>query len=163
MCNVLIQLYTKIIIFFFFVLNILWIFYRFFFNFYDDDFSSKTFWYKHIQEQIRGIQREIRTPACVKPLHKVTNSHILSIIIWTFKYKLNFRLLYCIIIFFFYFFFYCSNHFHFNLSPLDGGLFLCCGQLVGKKGGPRHINCAGLNSGFKIGGLFLEMEFCPFP
>ena len=77
MCIVLIQLYTKII----FVLNILWIFYRFLFSFYDDGFSFKTFWYKHFQEQIGGIQREIRAPACVKPLRKVTNSHILPIII----------------------------------------------------------------------------------
>ena len=73
-----------------------------------------------------------------------------------FKNRLTLRLLN-------FFFYYCSNHFHFNPNPLDGGLFLCCGQLVGKKGGPRHINCAGLNSGFKVGGLFLEMEFCPFP
>ena len=61
------------------------------------------------------------------------------------------------------FFYHCSNHFHFNLNLLDGGLFLCCGQLVGKKGGPRHVNCSGSNSGFKVGGLFLEMEFCLFP
>ena len=61
------------------------------------------------------------------------------------------------------FFYHCSNRFHFNPNPLDGGLFLCCGQLVGKKGGPRHVNCSGSNSGFKVGGLFLEMEFCPFP
>ena len=61
----------------FFVLNTLWIF----FSFYDDGFSFKTFWYKHIQEKIGGIQREIQTLACVKPLHKVTNSHILPIII----------------------------------------------------------------------------------
>ena len=60
-------------------------------------------------------------------------------------------------------FYHCSNRFHFNPNPLDGGLFLCCGQLVGKKGGPRHVNCSGSNSGFKVGGLFLEMEFCPFP
>ena len=59
-------------------------------------------------------------------------------------------------------FYHCSNHFHFNPNPLDGGLFLCCGQLVGKKGGPRHVNCSGSNSSFKVG-LFLEMEFCPFP
>ena len=59
--------------------------------------------------------------------------------------------------------FFYSNRFHFNLNPLDGRLFLCCGQLVGRKGGPRHINCAGSNSSFKVGGLFLEMEFCPFP
>ena len=45
---------------------------------------------------------------------------------------------------------------------MDGGLFLCCGQLVGKKGGPRHINCSGSSSGYKVGGLFLEMEYCPF-
>ena len=65
--------------------------------------------------------------------------------------------------YFIFFFYHCSNRFHFNPNPLDGGLFLCCGQLVGKKGGPTHINCAGSNSGFKVGGLFLEMEFCPFP
>ena len=45
---------------------------------------------------------------------------------------------------------------------MDGGLFLCCGQLVGRKGGPRHINCSGSSSGYKVGGLFLEMEYCPF-
>ena len=55
-----------------------------------------------------------------------------------------------------------SNRFHFNPNPTDGGLFLCCGQLVGKKGGPRHINCSGLSSSYKVGGLFLEMEYCPF-
>ena len=52
-----------------------------------------------------------------------------------------------------------SNRFHFNPNPTDGGLFLCCGQLVGKKG---HINCSGLSSSYKVGGLFLEMEYCPF-
>ena len=113
------------------------------FKFYDSGFSFKTLWYKYFQEQIRGIQREIWALACVKPLHKVTNSHILPNIIWTFKYRLNFRLLYSIIIIFYLFLFFFSNHFHFNLSPLDGRLFLCCGQLVGRKGGPRHINCAG--------------------
>ena len=60
-------------------------------------------------------------------------------------------------------FYHCSNHFHFNLNPLDGGLFLCCGQLVGKKGRPQHVNCSSSSSGYKVGGLFLEMEFCPFP
>ena len=55
-----------------------------------------------------------------------------------------------------------SNRFHFNPNPTDGRLFLCCGQLVGKKGGPRHINCSGSSSGYKVGGLFLEMEYCPF-
>ena len=55
-----------------------------------------------------------------------------------------------------------STHFHFNPKPTDGGLFICCGQLVGKKGGPRHINCPGSSSGYKVGGLFLEMEYCPF-
>ena len=55
-----------------------------------------------------------------------------------------------------------SNGFHFNLNPTDGGLFLCCGQLVGKKGGPRHINCSCSSSGYKVWGLFLEMEYCPF-
>ena len=55
-----------------------------------------------------------------------------------------------------------SNCFHFNPNPTDGGLFLCCGQLVGKKGGPRHINCSSLSSGYKVGGLFLKMEYCPF-
>ena len=55
-----------------------------------------------------------------------------------------------------------SNRFHFNPNPADGGLFLCCGQLVGKKGVPRHINCSSLSSGYKVGGLFLEMEYCPF-
>ena len=55
-----------------------------------------------------------------------------------------------------------SNCFHFNPNPTDGGLFLCCGQLVGKKGGPRHTNCSGLSSSYKVGGLFLEMKYCPF-
>ena len=55
-----------------------------------------------------------------------------------------------------------SNHFHFNPNPTDGGLFLYYEQLVGKKGGPRHINCSGSSSGYKVGGLFLEMEYCPF-
>ena len=45
---------------------------------------------------------------------------------------------------------------------MDGGLFLCCGQLMGRKGGPRHINCSGSSSSYKVGGLFLEMEYCPF-
>ena len=31
-----------------------------------------------------------------------------------------------------------------------------------KKGGPRHINCPGSNSGYRVGSLFLEMEHCPF-
>ena len=61
------------------------------------------------------------------------------------------------------FFYLFSNRFHFNPNVSDGGLFLCCGQLVGKKGGPRHVGCAGTNSGYRIGGLFLEMEYCPFP
>ena len=60
-------------------------------------------------------------------------------------------------------FYLCSNRFHFNPNPMDGGLFLCCGQLVGKKGGPRHVNCSGSSSGYKVGGLFLKMEYCPFP
>ena len=63
----------------------------------------------------------------------------------------------------FFFFYLCSNRFHFNPNPMDGGLFLCCGQLVGKKGGPRHVNCSGSSSGYKVGGLFLEMEYSPFP
>ena len=45
---------------------------------------------------------------------------------------------------------------------MDGGLFLCCGQLVGRKGGPRHIHCSGSSSGYRVGGLFLELEYCPF-
>ena len=49
-----------------------------------------------------------------------------------------------------------SNRFHFNSNPTDGGL------LVGKKGGPRHINCPDSNSSYKVEGLFLEMEYCPF-
>ena len=59
-------------------------------------------------------------------------------------------------------FFICRTRFHFNPKPNDGGLFICCGQLVGKKGGPRHMNCPGSNSGYRVGGLFLEMEYCPF-
>ena len=63
---------------------------------------------------------------------------------------------------FIFFFFLFSTRFHFNPKPTDGELFICCGQLVGKKGGPRHINCPGSNSGYRVGGLFLEMEHCPF-
>ena len=59
-------------------------------------------------------------------------------------------------------FFIFRTRFHFNLKPNDGGLFICCGQLVGKKGGPRHMSCPGTNSGYRISGLFLEMEVCPF-
>ena len=59
-------------------------------------------------------------------------------------------------------FFICRTRFHFNPKPNDGGLFICCGQLVGKKGGPRHMSCPGTNSGYRVGGLFLEMECCPF-
>ena len=33
---------------------------------------------------------------------------------------------------------------------------------MGKRGGPRHSNCPGSNSGYRVGGLFLEMEFCPY-
>ena len=33
---------------------------------------------------------------------------------------------------------------------------------MGKRGGPRHSNCPGSNSGYHVGGLFLEMEFCPY-
>ena len=58
-----------------------------------------------------------------------------------------------------YFFLICRTHFHFNPKPNDSGLFICCGQLVGKKGGPRHMSCPGTN---RVGGLFLEMENCPF-
>ena len=64
-----------------------------------------------------------------------------------------------IIIFFSHLF---RTRFHFNPKPTNGGLFICCGQLVGKKGGPRHMNCPGSNSGYRVGGLFLEMEHCPF-
>ena len=60
-------------------------------------------------------------------------------------------------------FYHCSNRFHFNPNLLDSSLFLCCRQLVGKKSGPQHVNCSGSSSGYKVGGLFLEMEFCPFP
>ena len=59
-------------------------------------------------------------------------------------------------------FFIYRTRFHFNPKPNDGGLFICCGQLVGKKGGPRHMSCPGTNSGYRVGGLFLEMECCPF-
>ena len=54
------------------------------------------------------------------------------------------------------------TRFHFNPRPDDRGLFICCGQLVGKRGGPRHTNCPGSNSGYRVGRLFLEMEYCPF-
>ena len=60
------------------------------------------------------------------------------------------------------FFLICRTCFHFNPKPNDGGLFICCGQLVGKKGDPRHMSCPGTNSGYRVGGLFLEMENCPF-
>ena len=60
------------------------------------------------------------------------------------------------------FLFLSFQDFHFNPKPNDGGLFICCGQLVGKKGGPRYINCPSSNSGYRVGGLFLEMEHCPF-
>ena len=67
------------------------------------------------------------------------------------------------ILFLHHFYFYLfSARFHFNPKPNDGGLFICCGQLVGKKGGPRHMNCPGSNSGYRVGGLFLEMEHCSF-
>ena len=59
-------------------------------------------------------------------------------------------------------FFICRTRFHFNPKPNDGGLFICCGQLLGKKGGPRHKSCPGTNSGYRVSGLFLEMECCPF-
>ena len=52
------------------------------------------------------------------------------------------------------------GHFHSNLDPLSGGLFLCCGQLVSRNHQPRHSKCQGLNLGYKVGGLFLELEFC---
>ena len=58
-------------------------------------------------------------------------------------------------------FFIYRTRFHFNPKLNDGGLFICCGQLVGKKGGPRHMSCPGTNSGYRVGGLFLEMECCP--
>ena len=53
------------------------------------------------------------------------------------------------------------GHFHSNLDPLSGELFLCCGQLVSRNHGPRHSKCQGLNLSFKVGGLFLKLEFCP--
>ena len=58
--------------------------------------------------------------------------------------------------------YFCRTRFHFNPKPNDGGLFICCGQLVGKKGGPRHMSCPSTNSSYRVGGLFLEMEYCPF-
>ena len=67
-----------------------------------------------------------------------------------------------LLLLFFFFIYFCRTRFHFNPKPNDGGLFICCGQLVGKKGGPRHMNCPGSNSGYRVGGLFLEMEYCPF-
>ena len=62
----------------------------------------------------------------------------------------------------FFLIYFCRTRFHFNPKPNDGGLFICCGWLVGKKGGPRHMNCLGSNSGYRVGRLFLEMEYCPF-
>ena len=53
------------------------------------------------------------------------------------------------------------GHFHTNPDPLSGGLFLCCGQLVSRNHGLRHSKCQGLNLSLKVGGLFLELEFCP--
>ena len=47
-------------------------------------------------------------------------------------------------------------------TPQMVDCFCAVGLLVGKKGGPRHINCPDLSSGYKVGGLFLEMEYCPF-
>ena len=67
-----------------------------------------------------------------------------------------------LILVYIFFIYFCRTRFHFNPKPNDGGLFICCGQLVGKKGGPRHMNCPGSNSGYRVGGLFLEMEYCPF-
>ena len=68
----------------------------------------------------------------------------------------------CIFPHFSIFFFIYRTRFHFNPKPNDGGLFICCGQLAGKKGGPRHMSCPGTNSGYRVGRLFLEMENCPF-
>ena len=68
----------------------------------------------------------------------------------------------CILCFHYSIFYICRTRFHFNPKPNNGGLFICCGQLVGKKGGPRHMSCPGTNSGYRVGGLFLEMEYCPF-
>ena len=62
----------------------------------------------------------------------------------------------------FFFIYLFRTRFYFNPKPNDGGLFICCGQLVEEKGGPRHMNCPGSNSGYRVGGLFLEMEHCPF-
>ena len=59
-------------------------------------------------------------------------------------------------------FFIYRTCFHFNPKPDDGGLFIYCGQLVGKKGGPRHMSCPGTNPGYRVSGLFLEMECCSF-
>ena len=67
-----------------------------------------------------------------------------------------------LVLYFFFIFLFFRTRFHFNPKPEDGGLFICCGQLVGKRGGPRHSNCPGSNSGYRIGGLFLEMEFCSY-
>ena len=68
----------------------------------------------------------------------------------------------CILCFHYSIFHIYRTRFHFNPKPNDGGLFICCGQLVGKKGGPSHMGCPGTNSGYRVGGLFLEMEYCPF-
>ena len=32
----------------------------------------------------------------------------------------------------------------------------------GEKGSLRHMSCPGTNSGYRVGRLFLEMEYCPF-
>ena len=45
-------------------------------------------------------------------------------------------------------------------SPFRGTV-PCCGQLVSRNHGLRHSKCQGFNLSFKVGGLFLELEFCP--
>ena len=67
-----------------------------------------------------------------------------------------------IYVFFLFFFIYLQDSLSLQPQTKRWWFVICCGQLVGKKGGPRHMNCPGSNSGYRVGGLFLEMEYCPF-
>ena len=139
-----------------------------------------TFYFEYFQQirsgqRIQGFKRGNRSIASNKPFCSVSVLSLFILIFWAHSYK-GYRdvfqelmifispcqdniLVFCHLPFSFLFF---RTRFHFNPRPDDGGLFICCGQLVGKRGGPRHINCPGSNSGYRVGGLFLEMEYCPF-
>ena len=43
------------------------------------------------------------------------------------------------------------GHFHSNLDALSGGLFFCCGQLIPRRHGPRHLKCDSIELGYKVG------------